>query len=72
RILSGAYEHLTEDGILIVEVGNSVAQFGTAFPHLAVTWIDFENGGDGVFVIARKQLTGVAGSSISPVAKSEE
>jgi ribosomal protein L3 glutamine methyltransferase len=56
RILSGAAERLQPDGILICEVGGSVAEFEARWPRLPVTWIEFERGGDGVFVIGRGEL----------------
>ncbi|QHS09181.1 50S ribosomal protein L3 N(5)-glutamine methyltransferase [Sinimarinibacterium sp. NLF-5-8] len=56
RILAGACDHLTDDGVLICEVGGSVAEFEARWPRLPVTWVEFERGGDGVFVINRAAL----------------
>ncbi|MBF0220052.1 MAG: 50S ribosomal protein L3 N(5)-glutamine methyltransferase [Gammaproteobacteria bacterium] len=55
-IVANAAGYLNPKGVLIVEVGNSVAQFGTAFPDLPVIWLEFERGGEGVFLITREQL----------------
>jgi ribosomal protein L3 glutamine methyltransferase len=55
-ILAQAAEHLTEDGILIVEVGNSAEALEKAFPNIGFTWLNFEMGGDGVFLLTRDQL----------------
>ncbi len=56
QILQTAREHLTEGGLLIVEVGNSGAALEEAYPELPLTWVEFEHGGHGVFVIAREDL----------------
>lgn len=56
RILTQAPQHLTENGLLVCEVGGSVAEFEARWPRLPVTWVEFERGGDGVFVISRKDL----------------
>lgn len=51
RILAEAAEHLTEDGLLVVEVGNSQWALEQAFPEVPFVWVEFENGGQGVFVL---------------------
>ncbi|MES0874474.1 50S ribosomal protein L3 N(5)-glutamine methyltransferase [Sinimarinibacterium thermocellulolyticum] len=56
RILDGARERLASGGLLICEVGGSVDAFAARWPRLPVTWIEFERGGDGVFVISREDL----------------
>ena len=56
RIVAGAAERLTENGLLIVEVGNSWPELDAAYPQLPLTWLEFENGGDGVFAIGAKDL----------------
>lgn len=56
RILSEAPEHLTDNGLLVCEVGGSVEEFEKRWPDLPVTWADFERGGDGVFIITRQEL----------------
>lgn len=58
RLLAQAAEHLTENGLLIVEVGNSAPALEAAFPHLPFTWLAFERGGEGVFLLTREQLAG--------------
>ena len=55
-ILRGAARHLRPGGILVVEVGASAAAVAAAWPRLPFLWLDFEQGGDGVFLLAREQL----------------
>ncbi|MGS0675862.1 50S ribosomal protein L3 N(5)-glutamine methyltransferase [Shewanella sp. 0m-4] len=56
RILANAADYLTEDGLLVVEVGNSMVHLNEQFPDVPFTWVNFENGGDGVFILTRDQL----------------
>ena len=56
RILTEAREYLTDEGILVVEVGNSADALQDAFPDMPFLWLDFEHGGDGVFLLRAKQL----------------
>ncbi len=55
-ILAEACEHLTDNGILIVEVGNSQVHLEAAFPQVPFQWLEFEFGGHGVFAIDKASL----------------
>ena len=56
RLLSEAANYLTEQGVLIVEVGNSSVALEKAFPQVPFTWLEFTEGDGGVFVLTRTQL----------------
>ncbi|WP_328189858.1 50S ribosomal protein L3 N(5)-glutamine methyltransferase [Marinobacter sp. OP 3.4] len=63
RILDRAADHLNPGGLLIVEVGNSWGALDDAYPQLPFTWLEFDNGGDGVFVLTRETLVEGLGKS---------
>jgi ribosomal protein L3 glutamine methyltransferase len=56
RLLREAANYLTEQGVLIVEVGNSSVALEKAFPQVPFTWLEFSEGDGGVFVLTRTQL----------------
>ncbi|ELE8118631.1 50S ribosomal protein L3 N(5)-glutamine methyltransferase [Vibrio fluvialis] len=56
RILANAPHYLSEKGILVCEVGNSMIHLMDQYPHIPFTWLEFENGGHGVFLLTREQL----------------
>jgi len=56
RLLTEAVDYLSEQGVLLVEVGNSWPALEAAYPALPFTWIEFERGGHGVFVLNAEDL----------------
>jgi ribosomal protein L3 glutamine methyltransferase len=57
-ILSEARRHLQDDGILVVEVGNTERALVRAFPRLPFIWPELAMGGGGVFILRAADLPG--------------
>lgn len=56
RMLIEATDYLSDHGLLVVEVGNSQVAMMEKYQHLALSWIEFEHGGGGVFCITAEEL----------------
>ncbi|MGB1092482.1 MAG: 50S ribosomal protein L3 N(5)-glutamine methyltransferase [Oceanobacter sp.] len=55
-MLAEAEQYLTDDGLLVVEVGNSCIALADAYPELPFVWPSFKQGGHGVFVLQASDL----------------
>jgi len=69
RILADAPKHLSENGWLIVEVGESEHALVALLPKLPLNWIEFEVGQMGVFAIERRDLVAHAASIRAALAR---
>jgi len=56
KILAESASHLSENGILICEVGNSQIHVSSVYPTVPFQWLSFERGGHGVFMLTKAQL----------------
>ncbi len=56
EILKHAAEHLTDNGILIVEIGHNRETLEAAYPDLPFTWLDVTAGDQYVFMLHRNDL----------------
>lgn len=55
RMLAQAADHLTEQGVLVIEVGNSMVHVMAQWPEVDFDWVTFSQGGHGVFVLSAQQ-----------------
>ena len=56
KIIDGAADYLTPEGILMVEIGNEREYAEAAFGHLGLTWLTTSAGDDMVFLLTAEQL----------------
>jgi ribosomal protein L3 glutamine methyltransferase len=56
RIVAEAAAHLSDDAVLVLEVGHERAHFERAFPRLECAWLETSGGDDRVVLIERRAL----------------
>ena len=56
KILDASPLHLKEQGVLIVEVGESAGALIDILPRVPFLWLEFHHGGDGIFLLEYDQL----------------
>jgi ribosomal protein L3 glutamine methyltransferase len=56
KIVDGAAERLSPEGVLVVEIGNEREYAENAFGHLGLTWLTTSQGDDAVFLLTAEQL----------------
>ena len=56
KIMDAAPQYLKQQGILVMEVGESAETLQEVLPRVPFFWLDFEQGGDGVFMLEYDQL----------------
>lgn len=60
RILLDAPRHLSDHGILVAEVGNRREALEAKYATTPFMWLELEHGGEGVFLLTRRELVELA------------
>jgi ribosomal protein L3 glutamine methyltransferase len=56
RLLKEAPQYMSDQGILICELGNSWENLEAAFPQVPFVWLEMVRGGHGIFVFSKEEL----------------
>ena len=56
-LLRDAHQHMTEQAVLVLEIGNERAHFEAAFPRLEVVWLETSAGEDQVLLVTKEALS---------------
>jgi ribosomal protein L3 glutamine methyltransferase len=56
QLFKDASSRMSEDAVLVLEIGNEVEHFIAAFPELEVAWLDTSAGDDQVLLVTRESL----------------
>jgi len=60
RIVAESGAHMSDDAVLVLEVGHERAHFEQAFPRLECAWLETSGGDDCVVLIDRRALLAIA------------
>jgi ribosomal protein L3 glutamine methyltransferase len=71
RILASATRYLAPQGLLVCEVGESEERLQYVLPSVPFTWLEFANGGSGVFILSRQELLEAAGAAANVIEERE-
>jgi ribosomal protein L3 glutamine methyltransferase len=55
-LLRDAPRHMSEDGVLVLEIGNERPYFEAAFPEMEVVWLETSAGEDQVLLVTKEAL----------------
>ena len=55
-LLREAPQHMNEDAVLVLEIGNEREHFEAAFPELEAVWLETSAGEDQVLLLTREAL----------------
>ena len=61
RLFADAPSRMSEQAVLVLEIGNERAHFEAAFPRLEVVWLETSAGEDQVLLVTRDALLAAAG-----------
>ncbi len=61
QLLADAPTHMSEQAVLVLEIGNEREHFENAFPELEVIWLETSAGEDQVLLVARSALLNLHG-----------
>ena len=56
RIIADAHAHMTDEAVLVLEIGHERRHFERAFPRLEVAWLPTSAGADAVLLVTRDAL----------------
>jgi ribosomal protein L3 glutamine methyltransferase len=59
NIINNASRFLSDNGILVVETNSDIEKLENHYQNLPFIWLEFENGGDGIFLLTKKDLVNV-------------
>lgn len=69
KILRDAPQHLSEDGLLICEVGESEQHLVRLLPEVDLAWVEFKVGQMGIFAVECRELIAHGARIAEPAAQ---